>query len=340
MEPTDPQQPQKTESIPRSVDDEACAQKFPEFGWPLYPFADQKVQLEIAKKKVRKESKLRGWKQTEDELEDGARREMSFGLLLSEMPEIYRIADVVRSCLGNQTWFATEPADWTEVGTFLIQRCGVDPKELPLMTVRNVFWQLQASTKPPTGSKPEQRSWTQVDLDNAIRQYKAIRAASYADLLKAVKDGKKGALIQARKIYGRNAIAKELGVKSKMMVSKSPAWLTIAEELDLPLNRSRRTQGTRHTQRPSRSGYEIAVEEKSATPERGADNAPVEQKLETAERQETIRQINKMARTGKTAKEKADNQKAAEVLIQKLQRDEYTDDQARKVVEMALNQNE
>jgi hypothetical protein len=40
--------------------------------------------------------------------------------------------------------------------------------------------------------------------------------------------------------------------------------------------------------------------------------------LESAERQETIRRINAMARAGRTAKEKADNEKAADDLIQRL----------------------
>jgi hypothetical protein len=75
----------------------------------------------------------------------------------------------------------------------------------------------------------------------------------------------------------------------------------------------------------------------SARPTEGADNAPAEEQLETAERQETIRRINAMARAGRSVKEKAANQQAANELIQKLQRGECTDDQARQVVEMALN---
>jgi len=193
------------------------------------------------------------------------------------------------------------------------------------------------STQPSTGSKSELQSWTQTDLDNAIRQYKAERAGAYADLCEAVRKGSAAAKKRAKEVYGRNAIARALGVKSKAMVSKSQAWLAIAGELGFPLNRSRRTQGTRHTQRPGRVGHDIAVEEKSATPKTGADNAPAEQKLETAERQETIRQINKMARVGKTAKERAEHEKAADELIQKLQRGECTDERARKVAEMAMN---
>jgi len=62
--------------------------------------------------------------------------------------------------------------------------------------------------------------------------------------------------------------------------------------------------------------------------------------LETAERQETIRQIKHLARAGRTDKEKADNQRAADELIQRLQREECTDDEARQVVEMVLNRDE
>jgi len=72
------------------------------------------------------------------------------------------------------------------------------------------------------------------------------------------------------------------------------------------------------------------------TPEVGADNAPADQQWKSAERQETIHCINAMARAGKTAKAKADNQKAADEMMQKLQRGEYTDDQARHIVETCM----
>src|SRR5262249_4034177 len=48
----------------------------------------------------------------------------------------------------------------------------------------------------PAGKSPtlQLQSWTQVDLDNAIREYKAQRARQYADLKKGVEAGKKGAI--------------------------------------------------------------------------------------------------------------------------------------------------
>lgn len=180
------------------------------------------------------------------------------------------------------------------------------------------------------------RPWTQEDLDTAILQYKAGRAASYADLREGLKKNSPAARKAAREVYGRNAIARALGVKSPSMVSKSPAWLAIAQELGLELRRGR-APGTRHTAKRGRIGHEIALERKSATPAPGADNAPADEALESAERQETIRQINRMARSGRTAKEKADNQRAADELLRKLQCEECTDEQARRVVAMVLN---
>jgi hypothetical protein len=191
--------------------------------------------------------------------------------------------------------------------------------------------------KTPTSGVPELRPWTQKDLDNAIRQYKADRAARYADLCEAVKNGKPGAEKQAKKAFGRNAIARALGVKSKAMVSKSPVWVAIAQELVLPMNRNRLAQGTRHTQKPGKVGLEQAVDEKSAKLPERSDNLPAEEPMETAERQETIRRINKLAIAGKTANERTSNQHSADELFGKLQRGEYSDDQVRQIIEMVLN---
>lgn len=77
------------------------------------------------------------------------------------------------------------------------------------------------------------RSWTQGDLDKAIREYKAHRASNYKDLVDGVKYRRSGAESAARKLFGRNVIARELGVKSKAMVSKSEAWQEVAQELEL-----------------------------------------------------------------------------------------------------------
>jgi hypothetical protein len=188
-----------------------------------------------------------------------------------------------------------------------------------------------------TNSTSELVSWTQPDLDRAIRQYKTERAARYNHLYEAVRRNKPGAMNEAQRQYGRNAIARALKVKSKTMVSNSPVWLAIAKDLGFPLHRERHAQGTRRTQRPGRIGHDIAVEEKSGTPVEGSDHAPAYQLLETAERQETIYLINVMSRSGRNEQEQMDRQKAADDLIQRLQRGDCTDDKARQIVAMVLN---
>jgi hypothetical protein len=190
-------------------------------------------------------------------------------------------------------------------------------------------------TELPTSTTSKLVSWTQPDLDKAIRQYKADRAARYKELCDAVKRNNPRAKKDAQAQYGRNAIARALNVRSKTMVSKSTAWLAIAKDLGFPLHRERHAKGTRRTQTPGRIGYDIAIEDKSATPAEGSDHAPAEQPLESAERQETIRRINAMTRSG-SEQERVDRQKTADDLIQSLQRGDRTDDQVRQIVELAF----
>jgi hypothetical protein len=190
------------------------------------------------------------------------------------------------------------------------------------------------------------RAWTQPDLDKAIRQYKADRAARYRELVYAIKGDKSIGLPPsplakkaAQEVYGRNAIARALGVKSAAMVSKSPAWIAIAKELEIDLRRGRAC-GTWRTVKPGKIGLEMALEQKSERPADTADNAPADAGLESAERQVTISMINRLARSGKGAKQKAERERAAEDLIRKLQRDEISDDDARQIVELTLNPGE
>ncbi|MCG3180341.1 MAG: hypothetical protein BIFFINMI_02700 [Phycisphaerae bacterium] len=202
----------------------------------------------------------------------------------------------------------------------------------------------QTTDRPATGKvgrwkeheKAVLRSWTQADLDSVIRQYKAKRAASYADLVSGVKAGRPGAKKAATAVFGRNAIVRALGVRSPIMVSRSPTWIEIAEELGFPLARNRRAKGTRHTAKAGRIGHDIAIEAASESPAEGADNARPEAQLESAERQETIRQIKRLAQSGKSAKQKADRRAAAEDLYAKLQRGEVSDEAARQTVQMTL----
>lgn len=162
--------------------------------------------------------------------------------------------------------------------------------------------------------KVSTRSWTQTDLDDAIRQYKAQRANSFSDLVDAVRRGKPGAKKAARQTYGRNAIARALGVKSHAMVTKSPAWQSIADDLRLRevTRGSGRTTG-------KRVGLEIALEEKAVEAYPGS--------LEIAVSAETVSLIRKVM-----------PELAAETTIEKLERGEITDEQARELIDAVAEQ--
>lgn len=109
------------------------------------------------------------------------------------------------------------------------------------------------------GKYPAPRSWTQGQLDAAIHQYAAQRAGALKSLRDAVQAGSKGAVRSAQKMFGRNEIARALGVKAPAMVTDSTAWHEIADDLRL----SRRRDGYRGLKRTDKIGFDKAVEDKA-----------------------------------------------------------------------------
>lgn len=173
-------------------------------------------------------------------------------------------------------------------------------------------------------------SWTQDELNNAIREYKASHSRQYSEIKEAIEEGKSGAAKAATTVFGRNAIVRALKVKSPPMVGNSPAWIAIAEDLRLPLKRGRAT-GTRHTRRPGKIGFDMAVEEASLS------MMPDSESSDDGKQRETIRLIDGMARLGKTAAQKAKCREYSESLKQKLRNGSCTDDQAREIVATLTN---
>ena len=161
---------------------------------------------------------------------------------------------------------------------------------------------------------PTKRSWTQADLDEAIREYKAERASSYKDMVTGIKASKAGAKKSARKVFGRNAVARALGVKASAMVSNSLVWQRIAEELKLQGVRKGQTRSSKQ-----RIGLDIAIEEKA--------EATGESVVDQVVRDETIRLLKKSMPAA-----------AAEDAIEKLVRGEISDDQARELIEIFATQ--
>lgn len=177
---------------------------------------------------------------------------------------------------------------------------------------------VRASSKANRGKRGKQqaapaKSWTQVDLDEAIRKYKAERASSYADLVAGVRANRPGAKSAAQEIYGRNSIVRALGVKAPAMVTKSPVWQAIADELGIPRGQERNQSSLQKV------GLDIAIEKQAS--ESSASG------LDIAVRNETIKLVRKaMAR------------EEAEVIVERLRDGTITDDQARELAEAVKDQ--
>jgi hypothetical protein len=87
------------------------------------------------------------------------------------------------------------------------------------------------------------RSWSQLELDEAIRDYRARHAKQYRELLEAVGKNRRGAKRAAQKLFGRNAIGRELRCRSSAMVSLSPEWEKI--RADFGFSKGRTVKGAR-----------------------------------------------------------------------------------------------
>lgn len=188
--------------------------------------------------------------------------------------------------------------------------------------------------KPPESSDSLRQSWTQNDLDEAIREYKARRSGSYQQFLllldnpKTPASAKRAARKQAGAIFGRNVLARSLGVKSARMVSQSQPWIAMAKELGLP----RRTQTQAGVSRPTRIGQEIAVEQASLNAADTDDHAAADASLLRKEREETLRQIRLLAES-----ELPDAKSHAKALHDRYEAGEMTDDQVRQTVAMLVD---
>jgi len=188
--------------------------------------------------------------------------------------------------------------------------------------------------KPVVAGDPPKRSWTQDDLDEAIREYKAKRAPSYQRFVSVLDNprspasAKRTARKQAGQIFGRNVIARALGVKSAKMVSQSRPWIAMAKELGLP----RRSDNQAGAARPTRIGEQIAIEEASMNASASDDHAAADVSILFEEREKTLRQIRLLAESELLkAKEHA-----------KAIRDDYldgemTDDAARQTVHLLMH---
>jgi hypothetical protein len=158
--------------------------------------------------------------------------------------------------------------------------------------------------------KPPLKSWIQSNLDSAIRKYVAERAAAFESLRKAVRDDQKGAVEEARRTFGRNSIAIALRVKARAMVSKSPEWQAIADDLGLR---------DRH-RKPVPGRFDIVVDDKAAFL-----GDPVSQSVEL---QDAIRHVRK----------NLGDRPEADAIVAKLEDRKILPERAEELVDLVLAQ--
>ena len=190
----------------------------------------------------------------------------------------------------------------------------------------------EPSTSPRTVPK---RSWTQPELDEAIRQYKAKRAARFKEMLSILDNPrtpssrKRTARRAAQRMFGRNAVAKALGVKSAKMVSRSPVWAEIADTLGLP--RRSRDRSAPSGPGQQRIGLEIAAERASQRAPETSAHAPSDATIVHEEREATLARIRELAESGK---DKAVEH--AKAIYDKYAAGEMTDEEVRETVALQM----
>jgi len=189
-----------------------------------------------------------------------------------------------------------------------------------------LLWHKPAETSPATKKAKSGRSWTQPALDQAIRN-RRDNQTEYHALVQAVEQGEPGATEDARKLWGRNVLARELEVRSSSMVSRSKVYQAIQAELRLEQHKTK-TRGRK-------VGLEIAMERKAVEASPDADSAPAESAIENRERAETLRLIEQLANSGRTQAEKARNKEAAAAIAEQLRQDD-DDDRARKIIQITM----
>ncbi len=185
--------------------------------------------------------------------------------------------------------------------------------------------------KPKASADRPKRSWTQPDLDDAIREYKAKRSASFQQFVSLLDNPetpasrKRTIRKEAGRMFGRNVLAKALGVKAAKMVSQSAPWVSIAKALGLQ-RRTGKTVGQGRTM--TRIGEEMAIEQASMAASDTDEYAAADAGILRAEREETLRQIRMLAES-----ELPQAKPQAKALFDSYQAGEMTDDQVRRSID-------
>ena len=140
----------------------------------------------------------------------------------------------------------------------LVRQCWEETK----ISLQRAIIHLRALKEEPSAANTvletplKQKQWTQSLVDNEVRKYFASNIVDFNRFKSAITNRSKTAIKEARKKFGRNAVAREIK-SGKTMVGKSGVWRAYAEMLKLV--------EPKETGRPRavRTGNDWAVEEAS-----------------------------------------------------------------------------
>jgi hypothetical protein len=208
-------------------------------------------------------------------------------------------------------------ATWADPGSFSDDadtlRCAVAadsfaPPPKPKIETIRILGTVSEATKKQRTQKKVERTWTQAELDAAIR----AEIETHANLIADVRKGDADAKQKAKSLFGRNALADRLGLKSgsRNMVSASAPWRELADAIGLK----------RKSLKGSRIGLEIALE-KTADADNGSEAGK-------AIRRETVAMIEGAIKSVKSKGEKA----GLVDLLEKFNLGEVLDERARQIV--------
>ncbi|MBI5765386.1 MAG: hypothetical protein HZA51_17900 [Planctomycetes bacterium] len=113
----------------------------------------------------------------------------------------------------------------------------------------------KVGAKLTNADKPRNRRWTQANLDAEISQYLIENKRQVANAEQAIKSNAKDGIKKARRLIGRNTLARHFKCPGAMVSSSRP-WKAIAAKLGINGNKP-------GTGRGERMGLDIAAEEKS-----------------------------------------------------------------------------
>lgn len=194
---------------------------------------------------------------------------------------------------------------------------------------------LAQSPSPTTTSETysdAKRSWMADELNEAIREYRAQHASIIQEFLSVLDNPKETEIRKklvrkdAQKLFGRNVIAKALGVKAARMVSDSSAWKALAASLGLSRKRDDFTLKSRLQEESPDD-----LTPRSAQKPYAADDTtpPAEILLMQKEREQTLHCIRQLA-----SSPRKEVQEQVKALFKAYEEGEMTDEQVRQTIVM------